>query len=283
MKKCLIVVNTKKQDSKEYGKLISEYLSKFGISSAFYSFDGFSNENPFPGNDFVVTLGGDGTVLFAARGCVREKIPVFAVNFGEFGFIASVQKEQWKKELDKFLNGKSIIEERSMLCAALVESSFNDKRNFSSIGLNDVVICSKNAASTISLEVTYNEVPLGKFKSDGIIVSTATGSTAYSASAGGPIIDPELDALVLTPINSFSLSARPLVLSPKGELRVKIAPSRQNEVIITVDGQEPFDLYENDVLKIRRISDKFKLVGSSQEEFYNALRSKLNWSGGPHA
>lgn len=281
MKNCLIVVNTKKKDSQIYGKEISDYLSERGISSSFYSFDGFSDDNPFPGNDFVITLGGDGTVLFAARGCVREKIPVFAINFGEFGFIASVQKNEWKEKLGRFLEGKSKTEERSMIHAALITG--NDGRNFSSIGLNDVVICAKTAASTISLEVTYNEVPLGRFKSDGIIVSTATGSTAYSASAGGPIIDPELDALVLTPVNSFSLSARPLVLSPKGEIRVKILPFRQKDVIITVDGQASFDLHEGDVLKIRRISDRFILAGSSTESFYSALRSKLNWSGGPHA
>lgn len=281
MKNCLIVVNTKKKDSQIYGKEISDYLSERGISSSFYSFDGFSDDNPFPGNDFVITLGGDGTVLFAARGCVREKIPVFAINFGEFGFIASVQKNEWKEKLGRFLEGKSQTEERSMIHAALITG--NDGRNFSSIGLNDVVICAKTAASTISLEVTYNEVPLGRFKSDGIIVSTATGSTAYSASAGGPIIDPELDALVLTPVNSFSLSARPLVLSPKGEIRVKILPFRQKDVIITVDGQASFDLHEGDVLKIRRISDRFILAGSSTESFYSALRSKLNWSGGPHA
>ncbi len=281
MKKCLIVVNTKKKDSQSYGKMISEYLSTKGIFSSFYSFDGFSEDDPFLGVDFVVTLGGDGTVLFAARGCVSKKIPVFAVNFGEFGFIASVQKDEWKSELDRFLDGKSIVEERSMLQAALLAG--DEKRLFSSSGLNDVVICAKSAASTISLEVTYNEIPLGRFKSDGVIVSTATGSTAYSASAGGPIIDPEMDAFVLTPINSFSLSARPLVLSPKGELRVRVLPSRQSNVIIIVDGQRPFDLREGDVVKVRRISDRFRLVGGSTEGFYDALRSKLNWSGGPHA
>lgn len=281
MKKCLIVVNTKKKDSQNYGKMISEYLSTRGIFSSFYSFDGFSEDDPFLGVDFVVTLGGDGTVLFAARGCVSKKIPVFAVNFGEFGFIASVQKDEWKSELDRFLDGKSIVEERSMLQAALLTG--DEKRQFSSSGLNDVVICAKSAASTISLEVKYNEIPLGRFKSDGVIVSTATGSTAYSASAGGPIIDPEMDAFVLTPINSFSLSARPLVLSPKGELRVRVLPSRQSNVIIIVDGQHPFDLREGDVVKVRRISDRFRLVGGSTEGFYDALRSKLNWSGGPHA
>ena len=206
---------------------------------------------------------------------------MFPVNLGEFGFIASIQKNEWQKELDLFLAGKSEVDERNMLNAALV--STRQSEPFSGIGLNDVVICAKTAARTIMFTVSYNDVPLGTFKADGIIISTATGSTAYSASAGGPIIDPELDALVLTPINSFSLSSRPLVLSPRGEVGITILPSRENDVIITIDGQKPFDLHEGDCIKIRRLQEKVKLVGCTTKKFYGALRSKLNWSGGPHA
>lgn len=281
MKKCLIVVNTHKDESQNLGRMIQSYLAAKSIESSVFCFDGFSTENPFTGFDFVITLGGDGTVLFAARGCVENKIPVFPVNLGEFGFIASIQKNEWQKELDLFLAGKSEVDERNMLNAALV--STRQSEPFSGIGLNDVVICAKTAARTIMFTVSYNEVPLGTFKADGIIISTATGSTAYSASAGGPIIDPELDALVLTPINSFSLSSRPLVLSPKGEVGITILPSRENDVIITIDGQKPFDLHEGDCIKIRRLQEKVKLVGCTTKKFYGALRSKLNWSGGPHA
>lgn len=281
MKKCLIVVNTHKDESQNLGKMIQSYLAAKSIESFVFCFDGFSTENPFTGFDFVITLGGDGTVLFAARGCVKNKIPVFPVNLGEFGFIASIQKNEWQKELDLFLAGKSEVDERNMLNAALV--STRQSEPFSGIGLNDVVICAKTAARTIMFTVSYNDVPLGTFKADGIIISTATGSTAYSASAGGPIIDPELDALVLTPINSFSLSSRPLVLSPRGEVGITILPSRENDVIITIDGQKPFDLHEGDCIKIRRLQEKVKLVGCTTNKFYGALRSKLNWSGGPHA
>lgn len=280
MKKCLIVVNTHKDESQNLGRMIQSYLAAKSIESSVFCFDGFSTENPFTGFDFVITLGGDGTVLFAARGCVKNKIPVFPVNLGEFGFIASIQKNEWQKELDLFLAGKSEVDERNMLNAALV--STRQSEPFSGIGLNDVVICAKTAARTIMFTVSYNDVPLGTFKADGIIISTATGSTAYSASAGGPIIDPELDALVLTPINSFSLSSRPLVLSPKGEVGITILPSRENDVIITIDGQKPFDLHEGDCIKIRRLQEKVKLVGCTTKKFYGALRSKLNWSGGPH-
>ena len=281
MKKCLIVVNTHKDESQNLGRMIQSYLAAKSIESSVFCFDGFSTENPFTEFDFVITLGGDGTVLFAARGCVKNKIPVFPVNLGEFGFIASIQKNEWQKELDLFLAGKSEVDERNMLNAALV--STRQSEPFSGIGLNDVVICAKTAARTIMFTVSYNDVPLGTFKADGIIISTATGSTAYSASAGGPIIDPELDALVLTPINSFSLSSRPLVLSPKGEVGITILPSRENDVIITIDGQKPFDLHEGDCIKIRRLQEKVKLVGCTTKKFYGALRSKLNWSGGPHA
>ena len=281
MKKCLIVVNTHKDESQNLGRMIQSYLAAKSIESFVFCFDGFSTENPFTGFDFVITLGGDGTVLFAARGCVKNKIPVFPVNLGEFGFIASIQKNEWQKELDLFLAGKSEVDERNMLNAALV--STRQSEPFSGIGLNDVVICAKTAARTIMFTVSYNDVPLGTFKADGIIISTATGSTAYSASAGGPIIDPEVDALVLTPINSFSLSSRPLVLSPKGEVGITILPSRENDVIITIDGQKPFDLHEGDCIKIRRLQEKVKLVGCTTKKFYGALRSKLNWSGGPHA
>lgn len=281
MKKCLIVINTHKEESQSLGNEISKYLLEQEVESSIFCFDGFCTHNPFHGYDFVITLGGDGTVLFAARGCVNEEIPVFPVNLGEFGFIASIQKDEWKKELDLFLSGKYVYDERNMLNVALVSSPLN--KNFTGIGLNDVVICAKTAARTISFDVSYNDVSLGTFKADGIIISTATGSTAYSASAGGPIIDPELDALVLTPINSFSLSSRPLVLSPKGEIGITILPCRENDVIITIDGQKPFELHFGDSIKIRRLQNKIKLIGCTTKKFYGALRSKLNWSGGPHA
>ena len=281
MKKCLIVVNTHKDESQNLGRMIQSYLAAKSIESSVFCFDGFSTENPFTGFDFVITLGGDGTVLFAARGNKKNKKKKITVKLGEFGFIASIQKNEWQKELDLFLAGKSEVDERNMLNAALV--STRQSEPFSGIGLNDVVICAKTAARTIMFTVSYNDVPLGTFKADGIIISTATGSTAYSASAGGPIIDPELDALVLTPINSFSLSSRPLVLSPKGEVGITILPSRENDVIITIDGQKPFDLHEGDCIKIRRLQEKVKLVGCTTKKFYGALRSKLNWSGGPHA
>lgn len=277
-KNCLIVVNTYKEESKAMGEEIKGYLSDIGINSSIFMFGGFSEEYPFHGYDFVITLGGDGTVLFAARGCAPLGIPIFPINFGSFGFIASVQKNEWKNELNKFLNGEAVVAERSMLQADLIRGGL---RRFSSAGLNDVVISARTAGHTISFDVAYDGVPLGQIKGDGIIVSTATGSTAYSASAGGPIIDPGLDAMVMTLINAFSLSSRPMVLGSEGELDITISPSRVGDVVISVDGQIPVDLHVGDCIKVHRLKEKALLVGCTREKFYHALRSKLNWSGGP--
>ena len=278
VKKSLIVVNSFKEESKSLGAEIQAYLKNLGIQADIFVFNGFSEQYPFYGYDFVITMGGDGTVLFAARGCASFGIPIFPVNFGSFGFIASVQRNEWKKELDDFLADKSVIDERSMLGADLLRGG---QRRLSATGLNDIVVCGKTAAHTISFNVRYDNVPLGEIKADGIIISTATGSTAYSASAGGPIIDPGLDAMVLTLMNAFSLSSRPLVLSPDGTLEIEILPSRISDVVISVDGQIPVDLHVGDVIRIKQIEAKAKLIGCTKEKFYNALRSKLNWSGGP--
>ncbi len=278
MKKCIIVVNTYKEASKQLGSEVKEYLSRLSIQADIFMFNGFSEQYPFPGYDFVITMGGDGTVLFAARGCSELGIPIFPINFGSFGFIASVQKNEWKKELDAFLAGNSIIDERSLLRADLVRGG---KRRLTATGLNDIVVCARTGAHTVSFNISYDDVCLGEIKGDGVIVATATGSTAYSASAGGPIIDPSVDAMVLTLINAFSLSSRPLVLNPSAELKIEVLPSRVSDVVVSVDGQIPVDLHVGDIIKIRQVEEKAKLVGCTREKFYAALRSKLNWSGGP--
>ena len=186
MKKSLIVINTSKDESMLLANEINQFLCKKGYKSDFLNFDGFCENIAFEGYSFVITLGGDGTVLFAARNAVKLGIPVFPVNLGQFGFIASVQPFEWKNELETFLDGDAFIEKRAMLDVKVFRDS---KVVYSSLGLNDVVISAKRGATTISLSVNYDGLPLCKLKSDGVIVSTSTGSTAYSAAAGGPIVE----------------------------------------------------------------------------------------------
>lgn len=279
-KKCIIVVNTYKKESARVGEEIKQYLLSKEITAEIFLYNGISEENPFSGSDFVITLGGDGTVLFAARGCAPLGIPIFPVNFGEFGFIASVQIDEWKESLNNYLEGKSILAKRSLVQSCIVR---NGEVCSTKSGLNEVFVGAGASAHIISMEISFNGIPLGVFKSDGVIVSTATGSTAYSAAAGGPIVDPEIDALVLTPVNSFSLSARPLVFGAHGVINIKILPSRCPSSIIALDGQIPMDLHTGDCIKITSQKEKAILIGCSPDKFYGALRAKLNWSGGPLA
>lgn len=280
MKRALIIINITKNESLNLAKEIEAFLNTKSISCEFISFVGFGDRVSFCDFDFVITLGGDGTVLFAARNSVEQNIPIFPINLGQFGFIASIQPEDWKENLNSFLNDKSPITLRNMLSVKVLRDG---KEIYTSYALNDAVICGKNAITTISLDIKYDDYNLCKLKSDGVIISTPTGSTAYSAAAGGPIVDPELDAIVMTPINSFSLSSRPIVLNTKGEILIAIEKSRTIEARISVDGQEPVDLFTGDKIIIKQFEKKVSLVGCTSENFYKALRSKLNWSGGPHA
>ncbi len=280
MKKALLIINVSKDESLTLAQEIASYLGKKGIEVEYLSFDGFVDNTDFKGFDFVVSLGGDGTVLYAARNASKYGIPVFPVNLGEFGFIASVQPDEWQKELKIFIAGKAVFEKRSLL---KVEVKRGGKRIYSSLSLNDAVISAERGVSTMMLRVNRNGLPLCNLKADGLIVSTPTGSTAYSAAAGGPILSPELEAFVLTPLNSFSLSSRPIVLSPDSSLEISVEKSRSRGICITVDGQEPFDMAAGDVINVKMNKKKVRLVAGSAEKFYNALRSKLNWSGVPHA
>lgn len=280
MRKVLIIINISKDESMSLSKEISSYLNSKGIETSFLSFDGFSDNAQIKDVDFVVTLGGDGTVLYAARNCVDENIPVFPVNLGEFGFLASVEVSEWKEQIDLYLEGKLPVQNRTMIQAELVR----DNAVISTVyALNDVVISAKNTARTVALDIQCNNIHLCNLKSDGVILSTATGSTAYSASAGGPIISPLLDAFVLTPINSFSLSSRPIVLSLDQEISIQLQPCRTKEINMIADGQEGILLLTGDIIKIKKLDKKIQLISCTDEKFYKALRSKLNWTGGPHA
>ncbi len=280
MKKALIIINVSKEESMTLAQEIAHYLDKKGIQHDFLSFDGFVDNTDFKGYDFVVSLGGDGTVLYAARNASKYGLPVFPVNLGEFGFIASVQPDEWQKELKSFLDGKSSFEKRTMLKVDVIRDG---KKIYSSLSLNDAVISTQRGVSTVMLSVKRNNLPLCNLKADGLIIATPTGSTAYSTAAGGPIVSPDLEAFVLTPLNSFSLSSRPVVLSPDSKLEVTVEKSRAKDLYFTVDGQEPFQIKVGDIITVILNKKKAKLVACSTEKFYNALRSKLNWSGVPHA
>jgi len=276
-KRVIIILTTYKTHAAEIADTMLAFFGGNGIQADIYRYDGLTPADPVRKKyDFAVSLGGDGTVLFAARYCAPKKIPVFPINLGEFGFIAGVEPKHWKKALMEYLAGKEESHERLMLSIAIRR----DGRPVGSFDvLNDVVISGSGIAKLINLAVSFNGISFGTYRADGVIVSSPTGSTAYSAASGGPIMDPTVAAFVLTPISPFSLSNRPIVLPASGIMQIEVLHNRQKDAIVSIDGQESFPLCTGDVIEIRMSQHRVKLIGCSPEAFYTALRSKLAWSG----
>lgn len=278
VKRAIAIVNTFKKDAMKIALDIQSALRDRNVSCDIFQYDGITVDNPFDSYDFAITLGGDGTVLFAARYCARKKIPIFPVNLGEFGFIAGIQPDAWPRALYDYLEGNKHSNQRMMLCARVER---NGETVFTSDALNDAVISGNGIAKIVHLEVLFNGISFGTYKADGVIVSSPTGSTAYSAASGGPILAPDLCAFVLTPICAFSLSNRPIVLPSTGTMKITVLGMRHKDTILTIDGQEVFPLLEKDSIYVSEAPDRIRLIGCDADVFYGALRSKLNWSGAP--
>ncbi len=223
--------------------------------------------------DMIVVLGGDGTMLNAARLVCEKGVPILGVNLGGLGFITEVRKEELSDAMDKTLSGEYSIEDRMMLTAHI-------HRHGEMIAeytvLNDVVINKGALARIIDLETYINKAYVTIFKVDGLIVSTPTGSTAYSLSAGGPVLYPTLDCIALTPICPHTLTNRPTVL-PDDVLIEIILKSVSEDVFLTLDGQVGFSLRKDDVVKIKRSPFKTRLIIPFERDYFQILRTKLKW------
>jgi NAD+ kinase len=230
--------------------------------------------------DFVFSLGGDGTVLFSARVVESKGIPILAVNLGAFGFITEISRHEWKSAFEKFVEGELGLSRRIMV-KVMVERE--GKRLVSFRGMNDAVISGSGISKIVRLNVMLNKTSLGQYLADGIIVSTPTGSTAYSVAAGGPILDPEIEAFIINPICPFTLSNRPIVVSGTDVIFINVEREQRAEVILSIDGQEVIPLEKGDNVIFEKSRSKVLLVRSDRRNFYEVLRSKLNWSGGTNA
>jgi NAD+ kinase len=226
----------------------------------------------------VVALGGDGTLLRAARAVGNRMTPVVGVNVGSLGFLTEVTIEEMDQALDAILKGKYTWEDRMNLDAAVVRAR-QEVGNFSA--LNDLVINKGALARVIEMRMTVDGHYVADYTADGLIVSTPTGSTAYSLSAGGPIVNPRMDAIIATPICPHTLAVRPMILSAEQELVVELwaghGVNGEPEVKLTVDGQVGFDLVSGDTLRFRRSQQRTRLILSGERSFYEVLRKKLKW------
>lgn len=220
--------------------------------------------------DLLVVLGGDGTLLSAARAVGDLGIPIVGVNLGDLGFLTATTLEEMISALEALLRGEMVIEER-MLLATRVSRRGEIVGDW--LALNDVVITKGAVSRIINLSVSIEGQHAISYRADGLIVSTPTGSTAYSLSAGGPILYPTMDAIVLTPICSHTLTNRPIVVP--GAQHVEVTLLTAQEVILTVDGQVGFGLREHDVVEVGRAPSGIRLVRF--KDFFSVLRTKLKW------
>src|SRR5438093_385002 len=223
--------------------------------------------------DLAVVLGGDGTLLAAARVLGDRQVPIVAINYGGLGFLTEVTLNEMYPSLEVVLAGKFVTEQRMMMD---LHVSRADKRLADYRALNDVVINKGTLSRMIELEARVDGQYLSRFRSDGLIVSTPTGSTAYNISAGGPIIYPTMSAMVVTPICSHTLTNRPIVLPAGVKIEIMLR-SAQDDVSVTVDGQVGLQLRMDDDLVVQKSDVAVKLVAPGDKNYFDVLRGKLKW------
>jgi NAD+ kinase len=223
--------------------------------------------------DLLIVLGGDGTLLGVARVAHPYNTPILAVNLGNLGFLAEISIEELYSTLENILAGKFEIERRMLLNACIWR---NEKKIKNHNVLNDVVINKGAVARVINLQVLVNGQYMTSYRADGLIIATPTGSTAYSLSAGGPIIHPSMHTLVLSPICPFTLTNRSILIPDQSIIQVRLT-AEYDDVRITLDGQEGYDMCAEDILEIKKTKTSLKLIRGPNKNYYQILRDKLHW------
>lgn len=237
-----------------------------------YINDGVSRDEMFSKSDIIIVLGGDGTILNIARQSAKYDVPLFGINLGHLGFLAEAEIGDMYLSLDKLLKGDYNIEKRMMLEAS-IETGEDDQKKLTA--LNDISITKGMISRMISFSIFINDNFFEMYSADGIIISSPTGSTAYSLSAGGPIVSPDLNVLVITLICPHTLHYRPIVVSDRDEVRIEICEGSK-EVMLSVDGQDSYKLIPGKVVKVRSSNCVTNLVKLKQRSFFDVVRRKIS-------
>jgi NAD+ kinase len=227
--------------------------------------------------DVLITFGGDGTLLSVARHA-PEHVPVVGVNMGTLGFLTEIRVEEFPAVLENVLDGKYYVEPRVAFSVS-VTGPEREKGKVYRV-LNDVAINKSAVARIIEMRVSVAGLFVSSFRGDGLIVSTPTGSTAYNLSAGGPIIYPTMGAVVITPICPHMLTNRPLVLPDELDIEIGLMTPDAKNIFLTFDGQEGFEITENDRVCVRKSDERVLLVQSPEKNYFDVLRNKLKWGEG---
>lgn len=275
-----IVLKTSSSEAAELGRQLLVELERLGLepildveSAAVLGITGGGRRSHLASaSDLVVVLGGDGTLLSVTRDTI-DGTPILGINMGTLGFLTEHPAEQLFPMLHAAIEGRATLERRERL-EVTVSAPGTEAGGYSV--LNDVVINKTALARMLVLSMHVDGHFVSRFKADGLIVATPTGSTAYNLSAGGPILYPTLDALVVTPICPHTLTNRPIVLSLDSVLEVRLE-SRSEEVYLTLDGQQGFPLTTSDLVSIRRCSDPVYLITEPSRSYFQVLHRKLKW------
>jgi len=228
--------------------------------------------------DLVIALGGDGTLLSVARFAAEAGTPVLGINYGNLGFLTLTPREEIYDALEQVFSGQYTSSSRMMLRASIERA---DGTVVTWDVLNDAVVNKTSLARIIEYEVAVNDDFVSRYRADGLIVATPTGSTAYSLSAGGPLIMPEMDAVVVCPISPHSLANRSLVLPADAQIAVKLITSDQ-DIVLTLDGQEGATFDHREVAKIDRCPHRLELLSAGERTHFEVLRAKLGWGDDRH-
>ncbi len=232
-------------------------------------------------SSLVIAVGGDGTLLHAAHSTIRHEIPLLGINLGRLGFLAEISPGEMEAQLDRILAGEFVEEQRFVLQATLIRDGKTYKK---ANAVNDVVVHAMRMVRMIEIETRVDGQHLDTLRADGYIVSTPTGSTAYALSGGGPILHPNLGAIVLVPICPHTLSNRPIVVDANSrvELSMPILDSRHT-ALASIDGQINMNFHPGDLLKIEKGKRTLRLIQPCQYDYFDVLQKKLRWNAAPHS
>lgn len=268
---CLLVYNNFISKTKETAQNFSLYLQKAGIETQFA--DAAANQVIEHTIDVIVVFGGDGTIIRVASQYAHRGIPVLGINMGTIGFLSSLETYEIEQYLPQFLSGDYCLDERMMLEVNITKDNQLVNRYLS---LNEVCIKSPGA-HMIKLGIEIDGSFHSEYRGDGILVATPTGSTAYSLSAGGPVIDPDLDVILITPLLPYLLSKKPLVLA--GDKQVNLFSYQDSRPLVSIDGQFSTLLQEGHQLKIRRSDYRFKIINLKRRDFFSSVDYRLGQNG----
>jgi NAD+ kinase len=285
IKKVGIVANVEKENIAEFAAALKKWLEdrkikvslEANIAAAVGKSGGFKMEDLASHVDLIAVLGGDGTMLRTARYVAHRNVPIVGINMGTFGYLTEVNLNETYVALELILRGDFLTEKRMMLD---VKIRRGNKIIGSGIVLNDVVINRGNLSRIVELETSIDGQYLTTYKSDGLIVSTPTGSTAYSLSAGGPIVFPGKDLIIINPICPHTLTNRPIIFPEKSDLQITLW-SKESGATVTLDGQESYRIRAGDVMIVRKSKFVTRLVSSPHRSYGEILRSKLGWGSLP--